>query len=102
MAAAALFLGLDVGTQGVKAVVYDSKGHQIVGRGAHLWNIIKSDVPGRAEQHPATWVEVQTMRCKFSTHVTLPYRYGSQCLRQATANGYQHAFGHTLHSSPML
>ncbi|WIA42348.1 hypothetical protein OEZ86_008359 [Tetradesmus obliquus] len=52
-----LYLGLDVGTQGVKAVVYDSKLKQIVGRGAQPWAILESTVPGRAEQHPKTWVE---------------------------------------------
>uniref|UniRef100_A0A383V639 glycerol kinase n=1 Tax=Tetradesmus obliquus TaxID=3088 RepID=A0A383V639_TETOB len=54
---APLYLGLDVGTQGVKAVVYDSKLKQIVGRGAQPWAILESTVPGRAEQHPTTWVE---------------------------------------------
>jgi hypothetical protein len=46
--------------QGVKAVVYDSTSKQIVGRGAQPWGILESSVPGRAEQHPATWVEVSS------------------------------------------
>eukprot|EP00878_Enallax_costatus_P004137 GHUV01004366.1.p1 GENE.GHUV01004366.1~~GHUV01004366.1.p1 ORF type:complete len:482 (+),score=108.10 GHUV01004366.1:309-1754(+) len=53
----ALYLGLDVGTQGVKAVVYDAKAKQIVGRGSQAWGFIQSTVPGRAEQHPKTWIE---------------------------------------------
>ncbi|KAF6263983.1 hypothetical protein COO60DRAFT_266329 [Scenedesmus sp. NREL 46B-D3] len=52
-----LYLGLDVGTQGVKAVVYDSKLKQIVGRGAQPWGFLESNVPGRAEQDPRTWVQ---------------------------------------------
>lgn len=38
-------------------MVYDSKLKQIVGRGAQPWAILESTVPGRAEQHPKTWVE---------------------------------------------
>ncbi|KAF8057263.1 xylB [Scenedesmus sp. PABB004] len=53
---APLFLGLDVGTQGVKAVVYDAASRRIVGRGAQAYGLIDSPVPGRAEQHPDTWV----------------------------------------------
>eukprot|EP00882_Tetradesmus_deserticola_P028731 GHRQ01032013.1.p1 GENE.GHRQ01032013.1~~GHRQ01032013.1.p1 ORF type:complete len:225 (+),score=92.64 GHRQ01032013.1:141-815(+) len=52
-----LYLGLDVGTQGVKAVVYDSKLKTIVGRGAQPWGCLETNVPGRAEQNPKTWVE---------------------------------------------
>jgi sugar (pentulose or hexulose) kinase len=46
--------------QGVKAVVYDSKAKQIVGRGAQPWGILESNIPGRAEQHPKTWIEVSS------------------------------------------
>lgn len=55
----ALFLGLDVGTQGVKALVYDGSSRKVVGRGAQPWSILETTVPGRAEQHPSTWVEVR-------------------------------------------
>lgn len=53
-----LFVGLDVGTQGCKAVVYDDKLHQVVSRGSYPYDILKSKVPGRAEQHPSLWIEV--------------------------------------------
>ena len=53
-----LFLGLDVGTQGCKAVVYSSKDNKVVSRGSYIYDILKSDVPGRAEQHPSLWIEV--------------------------------------------
>lgn len=52
-----LYLGLDVGTQGAKAVVYDADARRIVGRGAAPYDLLPSDdVPGRAEQHPSTWI----------------------------------------------
>jgi sugar (pentulose or hexulose) kinase len=44
--------------QGVKAVVYDGISRKVVGRGAQPWSILETTVPGRAEQHPQTWVEV--------------------------------------------
>lgn len=53
----ALYLGLDVGTQGVKAVVYDSQAKRITGRGAHALSLLPTDVPGRAEQRPADWID---------------------------------------------
>lgn len=53
-----LFLGLDVGTQGCKAIVYNAKENKVVSRGSYNYEILKSDVPGRAEQHPSLWIEV--------------------------------------------
>lgn len=50
-------MGLDVGTQGVKALVYDDSSREVVGRGAQPWSILDTTVPGRAEQHPTAWVE---------------------------------------------
>ena len=55
-----LFLGLDVGTQGCKAVVYCPRQNKVVSRGAYQYDILKSNVPGRAEQHPSLWIEVRT------------------------------------------
>ena len=58
-AALLLLLLLLLSFQGVKAVVYDGSSRQVVGRGAQPWSIIESNVPGRAEQHPKTWLEVR-------------------------------------------
>jgi xylulokinase len=55
----ALYLGLDVGTQGCKALVYDARARRIVARGAHPYGLLPTppSAPGRAEQHPDTWIE---------------------------------------------
>ncbi len=44
--------------QSTKAVIYDVDTGSIVGRGAAAYDLLPSDVPGRAEQHPSTWLEV--------------------------------------------
>ena len=68
----ALVVGLDVGTQGAKALVYDAESRQVVARGAAKYDIIKSSVPGRAEQHPSTWIEVRWYGARWAC----PYHFG--------------------------
>lgn len=67
MASSALFLGLDVGTQGCKAIVYNAKENKVVSRGAYSYDILKSDVPGRAEQHPSLWIEASSQQAASSS-----------------------------------
>jgi len=57
-----LFLGVDVGTQGTKALVYEQKTGKVLSRGAKAYHILKTTVPGRAEQHPSAWIEVFNIR----------------------------------------
>ncbi|KAG2486961.1 hypothetical protein HYH03_014458 [Edaphochlamys debaryana] len=52
-----LALGVDVGTQGLKAVVYDMKSHAVLAKGSSAYGILPSPVPSRAEQDPATWLQ---------------------------------------------
>ena len=52
-----LHLGVDVGTQGTKALVYDSEAGAVVGRGGRSYGLIEGLAPGACEQDPATWVE---------------------------------------------
>lgn len=68
----ALYLGLDVGTQGVKALVYDGSSRKVVGRGAQPWSILDTTVPGRAEQHPSTWIEVSWWGGVLRAHIHSP------------------------------
>jgi xylulokinase len=50
-------LGIDVGTQGTKAILYDLHTHSIVGRGAHSYDLLPRASPNAAEQEPSTWLE---------------------------------------------
>lgn len=50
-----LVLGLDVGTQGTKALVVDVERRAVVARAASGYGLIEGLPPGAAEQHPDTW-----------------------------------------------
>lgn len=54
--ASALFLGLDVGTQGTKALVLDADRERIVARASSSYGLIEGLPVGHAEQHPTTWL----------------------------------------------
>jgi len=58
------FIGIDVGTQGTKAVLYHPHTQTVLGRASKSHLIIHNDninngdnVSGRAEQDPAVWIE---------------------------------------------
>ena len=76
----ALFLGLDVGTQGCKAIVYSAKDNKVVSRGAYNYDILKTDVPGRAEQHPSLWIEVSLLH----SELRLPAHDALACTSEST------------------
>jgi xylulokinase len=59
MAGGALYIGLDVGTQSTKAVVYEADSQEVVGRGSVGYSLI-SDRPGQAEQQPSIWIEASS------------------------------------------
>lgn len=50
------YLGVDVGTQGVKALVLDLEEGRIRGRGAAPLELLPVRRPGAAEQDPAAWL----------------------------------------------
>jgi len=52
-----LYLGLDVGTQGTKALLLDVEQGRVVARAARAYGLIEGLAPGAAEQDPATWWE---------------------------------------------
>ncbi|MHC4078512.1 MAG: FGGY family carbohydrate kinase, partial [Planctomycetota bacterium] len=56
MAAQALFLGLDVGTQGTKGLLVNGDG-RVVARARKDYGLIQGLPAGAAEQHPETWVD---------------------------------------------
>jgi xylulokinase len=51
----ALDLGLDVGTQGTKALVIDVDSRAVVARAASSYELLPGLPAGAAEQHPDTW-----------------------------------------------
>jgi sugar (pentulose or hexulose) kinase len=56
-----LYLGIDCGTQGLKALVYDAGAKHVVAVGSSAYGMLPNDDPnsqatGRAEQDPAAWV----------------------------------------------
>src|SRR5262245_52389734 len=50
-----LFLGLDVGTQGTKALAVDVDARAVIARASSTYDLIPGLPPGAAEQHPDTW-----------------------------------------------
>ncbi len=52
---AGLFLGLDVGTQGTKALALDLEHRAVAARATRSYGLIEHLPPGTAEQHPETW-----------------------------------------------
>ncbi|CRM40644.1 xylulokinase [Pseudomonas sp. FH4] len=54
-----LFLGIDCGTQGTKAIVLDAASGKVLGLGAAAHTLI-SGANGRREQHPQEWLDAFT------------------------------------------
>ena len=55
-----LFLGIDCGTQGTKAIILDATSGQVLGQGAAAHTMI-SGANGRREQDTAQWLEAFTL-----------------------------------------
>ncbi|WP_259766841.1 FGGY family carbohydrate kinase, partial [Pseudomonas protegens] len=66
MSTAALYLGLDCGTQGTKALILDSHSGAVLGLGAAPHSLI-SGANGRREQDPGQWLQA----CISATHQAL-------------------------------
>lgn len=50
-------IGIDVGTQGTKAIVYDDQLRRKISSASVSYGILPSKIANRKEQHPATWVD---------------------------------------------
>ncbi len=51
-----MYLGIDCGTQGTKAVLFDPKSGQVIGRG-HSPHELIVNTNGRREQNAAWWID---------------------------------------------
>ena len=56
MSSSGLYLGIDCGTQGTKALILDADSGQVLGMGAVAYDM-QSGANGRREQAPAQWVQ---------------------------------------------
>lgn len=85
----AQYLGIDVGTQGVKALVYDAEVDAVVGRGAVPLELLEVGRAGAAEQHPDDWLRATDAAVREALA-------GDQVRRAAIAgigvSGQQHGF----------
>ena len=63
MNAGPLFLGLDVGTQSTKALLFDPETGSVVARARATYGCIEDPNTGSIEQHPETWIEAVRAAC---------------------------------------
>jgi xylulokinase len=56
------YLGIDCGTQGLKALVYDSSAKSVVGLGSVAYGL-STNAEGLAEQEPAVWIDAMYDAC---------------------------------------
>ncbi|MCG7371353.1 xylulokinase [Pseudomonas luteola] len=81
-----MFLGIDCGTQGTKAVILDSATGQILGEGSAAHDMV-SGPNGRREQLPEQWVQAfETATQQALAHAGLP----GNALRGIGISGQQH------------
>ena len=62
--ARSLFLGLDVGTQGVKALIVDGDCGDVIARSSEPLTLIDGLPVGHMEQHPQAWLDAIVMTVK--------------------------------------
>lgn len=82
-----LFLGLDVGTQGTKGLLWDAASGAVKARAAQGYGLLEGLPPGAAEQHPQIWidaVEAVTRQLIEAPGVT------SDAIRAVGVSGQQH------------
>ena len=54
-----LFLGIDSGTQGTKAIVFSTTQKKVISEGYASHDLIEND-EGKKEQEPSWWIEAST------------------------------------------
>jgi xylulokinase len=60
MGGAGIYVGVDCGSQGTKAVAVDGDDGRVVGSGYVGYGYVEGLPQGHREQHPATWVDAMT------------------------------------------
>jgi xylulokinase len=93
-----LYVGLDVGTQSTKAVLWSPETRGVVGRGSVAYDLLPTTVPGRAEQDPATWIDAVRRSVKAAlaeaeaaaTTASPPAPPPSSLIRGIAVSGQQH------------
>ena len=79
-----LTLGVDVGTQGVKALLYDTASKAVVGRGAASYPL-STPRPGAAEQDPEDWLQGMAVAISAATA-----GLGGRSIAAVAVSGQQH------------
>lgn len=80
-----LTLGIDVGTQGTKAIVYDDQLRRKISSVSVPYGILPSKIANRKEQHPSTWVDA----C-FSGVKSALKGLDAKCVKAVSVSGQQH------------
>jgi xylulokinase len=84
-----IYLGIDCGTQGTKAVALDADTGGVIAAASKSYDVLPGLLPGHMEQHPVTWLEAmdETVRQVLDS---LRNRRGE--VRGMGISGQQHGF----------
>ncbi|MGY3171563.1 xylulokinase [Pseudomonas sp. TE12234] len=93
-----LFLGIDCGTQGTKAIILDAVSGQVLGQGAAAHKLI-SGANGRREQDPAQWLDALTLA---SRRALLAANVDGEAILGIGVSGQQHGLVLLDHQGKVL
>ena len=93
-----LFLGIDCGTQGTKAIILDAVSGQVLGQGAAAHKLI-SGANGRREQDPAQWLDALTLATR---RALLAADVDGQAILGMGVSGQQHGLVLLDHQGKVL
>jgi len=93
-----LFLGIDCGTQGTKAIILDALSGQVLGQGAAAHKLI-SGANGRREQDPAQWLDALTLATR---RALLAADVDGQAILGIGVSGQQHGLVLLDHQGKVL
>ncbi|KAB0507737.1 xylulokinase [Pseudomonas moorei] len=93
-----LFLGIDCGTQGTKAIILDAVSGRVLGQGAAAHKLI-SGANGRREQDPAQWLDALTLATR---RALLAANVDGQAILGIGVSGQQHGLVLLDHQGKVL